>query len=135
VPKLYSDNGSGFASTFLAQYLSQHGIKHTFGTPDHPQGSGKIERFNRRIKEELCLVVYCSPDELKKAVDQAIATYNSTPQESLDHVTPSDVYAGRKEAILQRRKEKKRLTVERRKQYNINMKNKDPDHHRVANSG
>ena len=97
--------------------------------PYHPQGRGKIEQFNRRIKEKLCLVVYCSPDELKKAVDQAIATYNSTPHESLDNVSPEDVYAGRKEAILQRRKEKKRLTLERRKQYNLNMKNKDPDHH------
>jgi len=135
MPKLYSDNGSGFASTFLAQYLCQHGIKHIFGTPYHPQGRGKIERFNRRIKEKLCLVVYCCPDELKKAVDLAIATYNSTPHESLENVSPNDVYAGRKEAILKRRKEKKRLTLERRKQYNLNMKNKGPDHHGVANSG
>ncbi|HMK76175.1 MAG TPA: DDE-type integrase/transposase/recombinase [Thermodesulfobacteriota bacterium] len=135
MPKLYSDNGSGFTSTLLAAYLSQHGIKHIFGTPYHPQGRGKIERFNRRIKEKLCLVVYCSPDELKKAVDQSIATYNSTPHESLDNVTPNDVYAGRREAIIQRRKEKKRLTLERRKQYNLNMKYKGPDHHRVANSG
>ena len=111
MPKLYSDNGSGFASKFLAEYLSQHGIKHIFGTPYHPQGRGKIERFNRRIKEKLCLVVYCSPDELKKAVDQAIATYNSTPHESLDNVSPNDVYAGRKEAILQRRKEKKTIDL------------------------
>ena len=134
MPKLYSDNGSGFTSKFLAEYLCQHGIKHIFGTPYHPQGRGKIERFNRRIKEKLCLVVYCSPDELKKAVDQAITTYNSTPHESLDNVSPNDVYAGRKEAILQQRKEKKQLTLERRKKYNLNMKNKDPDHHEFANS-
>jgi transposase InsO family protein len=59
--------------------LYQHGIKHTFGTPSHPQGRGKIERFNRRIKEKLYLVVYCSANELKKALDQSIATHNSTP--------------------------------------------------------
>lgn len=81
----------------------------------HPQGRGKIERFNRRIKEKLCLVVYYSPDELKRVVEETIATYNRTPLESLDNVSPNDVYAGRKEAILQRRKEKKRLTLERRK--------------------
>ena len=68
-------------------------------------------------------------------VRQAIATYNSIPHESLNNVSLNDVYAGRKEAILQRRKEKKRLTLERRKQYNLNMKNKGPDHHGVANSG
>ena len=134
MPRLYSDNGSGFTSKLLAEYLSQHGIRHIFGTPYHPQGRGKIERFNRRIKEKLCLVVYCSPEELKKVVDETIATYNRTPHESLDNVSPNDVYAGRKEAILHRRKEKKRLTLERRKQYNLNPNNKSPDRHQVANS-
>ena len=134
MPKLYSDNGSGFTSKLLAGYLCQHGIQHIFGTPYHPQGRGKIERFNRRIKERLCLLVYCSPGELKKAVDQAITTYNRTPHESLENVSPNDVYAGRKEAILRSRKEKKRLTLERRKQYNLTMKNKGPDHHEFANS-
>jgi putative transposase len=134
MPRLYSDNGSGFTSKLLAGYLSQHGIKHIFGTPYHPQGRGKIERFNRRIKEKLSLMVYCSPAELKKAVDEAIATYNRTPHESLDNVSPNDVYAGRKEEILERRKEKKRLTLERRKQYNLNPNNQSPDRHQIANS-
>jgi putative transposase len=79
IPKLYSDNGSGSASKVMSDYLHTHGIYHIFGTPYHPQGRGKIERFNRRIKEKLCLVVYCSPDELKKAIDEAIAIYNATP--------------------------------------------------------
>jgi putative transposase len=134
MPKLYSDNGPGFTSKLLAEYLSQHGVKHIFGTPYHPQGRGKIERFNRRIKEKLCLVVYCSPEELKKAVDETIVTYNCTPHESLDNVSPNDVYAGRKEVILQRREEKKRLTLERRKQYNLNPNNQNPDRRRIANS-
>ncbi len=133
MPKLYSDNGSGFTSKLLAEYLSQHGIKHIFGTPYHPQGRGKIERFNRSIKEKLCLVVYCSPEELKKVVDETIATYNRTPHESLDNVSPNDVYAGRKEEILQRRKEKKRLTLERRKEYNLSPNNQNPDRHQAVN--
>jgi putative transposase len=134
MPQLYSDNGSGFTSKLLAEYLSQHGIKHIFGTPYHPQGRGKIERFNRRIKEKLCLVFYCSPDELKRVVDEAIATYNRTPQESPDNVSPNDVYAGRKEVILRRRKEKKRLALERRKQSNLKHNNQSPDRHQIANS-
>src|SRR5208283_1424955 len=89
MPKLYTDNGPGFISEIMENYLTMHGIQHILGTPYHPQGRGKIERFNRRIKEKLCLVVYCSPDELKKAVDQAIATYNSTPHEALDNVSPN----------------------------------------------
>ncbi len=41
-------------------------------------------------KERFCLVVYCSPDELKKAVN------NSTPHESLDYVTPQRRVCGEK---------------------------------------
>lgn len=119
MPSLYTDNGSGFVSDVMSGYLEAHNIRHIFGTPYHPQGRGKIERFNRSIKEKLCLVVYCSPEELKKAVTEAIAIYNATPHESLDNVSPDDVYAGRKEEILKRRQEKKRLTLERRKKYNL----------------
>ena len=130
-PKLYTDNGPGFTSNLMADYLAMHGIKHIFGTPYHPQGRGKIERFNRRIKEKLCLVVYCSPEELKRAIDEAVTIYNQTPHESLANVSPNDVYAGRKEAILKARAEKKRLALERRKQYNLN---RDPNHGQSANS-
>jgi len=133
MPKLYSDNGSGFTSKILAEYLSVHGIKHIFARPYHPQGRGKIERFNRSIKEKVCLMVYCSPDELRKALDEAIAIYNRTPHEALDNVSPNDVYAGRKEVVLQRRQEKKRLTLGRRNHYNLNTKNEHPDQHQGAN--
>ena len=137
MPKLYTDNGSGFSSKVLTEYLSVHGIKHIFGTPYHPQGRGKIERFNRRIKEKVCLMVYCSPRELKKAVDDAITVYNRTAHESLNNVSPNDVYAGRKEVILQKRREKKRFTLERRKQYNLYGRSVNPtdhsDQHQCAN--
>ncbi len=137
MPSLYTDNGPGFISDVMAGYLENHNMRHIFGTPYHPQGRGKIERFNRRIKEKLCLVVYCSPEELKKAVDEAIGVYNQTPHESLDNVSPNDVYAGRKEEILKKRQEKKRLTLERRKQYNLSgniNQNNGPKQHQSANS-
>lgn len=137
MPQLYTDNGPGFVSHIMAAYLAVHGMRHIFGRPYHPQGRGKIERFNRRIKEKLCLVVYCSPAELKRAVKEAITSYNSTPHESLDNVTPNDVYAGRREVILKKRKEKKRLTIERRKRYNLEgrkiTQNDNPDQHQSAN--
>ena len=137
MPALYTDNGPGFISEVMADYLENHKIQHILGTPYHPQGRGKIERFNRSIKERLCLVIYCSPGDLKKAVDEAIGIYNATPHESLDNVSPNDVYAGRKEEILKRRAEKKRLTIERRKKYNLEGKdinqNTGPDQHQAAN--
>jgi len=133
MPALFTDNGSGFSSKVLSGYLLNHNIKHIFSTPYHPQSRGKIERFNRRIKEALCLVVYCSPEELKKAIDKAIEKYNATPHEALKNVSPNDVYAGRKEAILNARREKKRLTMERRKRYNLGSGNNGPTRYQGAN--
>ncbi len=119
MPTFYTDNGPGFSSDVVAGYLSMHGIRHIFGTPYHPQGRGKIERLNRTMKEKVCLVVYTTPTELKAAIAEAFVIYNARPHESLENVSPNDVYAGRKEEILKRRAELKKLTLERRKQYNL----------------
>lgn len=120
-PVLLSDNGSGFISERLGDYLGYHGIRHIFGKPYHPQTQGKIERFNRRIKEGVCMLVYCSPDELRAAISEGIARYNTTPHEALKNVSPEDVYAGRKEAVLQARAEKKAKTLARRKAINLKV--------------
>lgn len=118
-PTLLSDNGPGFTSHILTGYLKAHNIRHIFGKPYHPQTQGKIERFHRSIKERVCLLVYCSPDELKKAIDEAIVSYADTPHTALENVSPRDVYLGKKEEVLRRRAEKKRLTLARRKAYNM----------------
>jgi putative transposase len=118
-PKLLSDNGPGFAGTVLEQYLGVHGIKHLFGRPYHPQTQGKVEHLHKKIKQKVCLLVYCSPEELRQAIVKAVQEYNATPHEALKNVTPNDVYAGRREEILARRAEKKKLTLERRKKYNL----------------
>ena len=122
MPRLLSDNGPGFTSKILNAYLHAHGIEHIFGAPYHPQTQGKIERFQRSIKEKVCLFIYCSPEELKQGIDEAITRYARTPHTALKNVSPLDVYMGRQEGILQRRAEKKRLTLERRKLYNMGYK-------------
>lgn len=120
--QLLSDNGPGFTSRILNEYLHAHGINHIFGKPYHPQTQGKIERFQRSIKERVCLFIYCSPRELKQGIDEAITRYAKTPHTALKNVSPLDVYMGRQEEILQRRAEKKRLTLARRKMYNMGYK-------------
>jgi transposase InsO family protein len=120
-PTLLSDNGSGFISEALATYLGHHGIRHIFGKPYHPQTQGKVERFNRRIKEGVCLLVYCSPDELRAAIKDGIERYNATPHEALKNVSPNDVYAGKKEEVLRARAEKKAKTLARRKAINLKL--------------
>lgn len=122
-PRLLTDNGAGFISDVLSGYLGAHGIKHIFGRPFHPQTQGKVERFNRTAKSKTVnLIVYCSPDELQAALRETVREYNHTPHSSLNNVSPADVYAGRKEEILKRRAELKKLTLERRKMYNLGIR-------------
>jgi putative transposase len=118
-PILLSDNGGAFKSGVLDEHLSNHGIRHIFGKPYHPQTQGKIERLNKRIKEKVCLMVYTSPGELQKAIDEFFETYNATPHEGLKNVSPNDVYDGKRDEVLARRAEIKRRTLERRKKYNL----------------
>jgi len=119
-PVLLSDNGPGFIGGVLSNYLAVHGIKHIFGKPFHPQTQGKVERFNRTTKSKTVnLIVYCSPEELQAALREMVWKYNHTPHSSLNNVSPADVYAGRMEEILKRRAELKKLTLERRKLYNL----------------
>lgn len=117
-PIVLTDNGPAFKGWVLGDYLENRGMKHIFGRPYHPQTQGKVERFNRTIKDYIYVYAYNSPEELQKAIREAVEWYNNRPHEALRNVSPNDVYAGRKEEILQRRAEKKKLTVERRKAYN-----------------
>jgi transposase InsO family protein len=113
-----TDNGSAFKGWVLGDYLENLGIRHIFGKPYHPQTQGKVERFNRTIKDHIYVYTFNSPDELQKAIEEAVEWYNNRPHEALQNVSPNDVYAGRKEQILEARAAKKKLTIERRKAYN-----------------
>lgn len=119
MPRFLSDNGPGFTASILSDYLRMHGIKHIFGKPYHPQTQGKIERFHRSIKEKVCLLVYCSPEELERALGKAIGDYSLSPHKSLRNVSPKDVYEGRQKEILEMREKKKQLTLERRRLCNL----------------
>jgi len=121
-PVILSDNGPAFTGKVTGAYLAMKGIKHIFGRPYHPQTQGKVERFNRTIKGRLYLISYSSPDALREALKEAVDEYNARPHEALKNVCPDDVYAGRKEEILKRREEKKKLTIARRKAYNLGKK-------------
>ena len=117
-PLMLSDNGPGFIGDILSRYLGQHGIRHIFGQPYHPQTQGKVEAVNKKIKGRVKLLVYCSPEALARAVAEAVRIHNETPREALKNVSPNDVYAGRMDEILKRRAELKRLALQKRKEYN-----------------
>ena len=70
------------------------------------------------------LLVYTSPEQLRAAMAEFIEFYNPRRyHEGIGNVTPADVYYGRREEILKRRKEQKQQTLYERFQYNLAQKN------------
>lgn len=120
-PVLLSDNGKCYVSSELKTFLREKGIKPINGKPCHPQTQGKIERYHRTMKNVVKLDNYYSPEELKFALAEFINYYNNQRyHESLNNLTPSDVFFGRDFKILQERIEIKEKTLkERRKNYII----------------
>jgi transposase InsO family protein len=117
-PIVLTDNGPAFKGFVLGDYLENRGMRHIYGRPYHPQTQGKVERVNRTFKDHIYVHEYNSPDELQKALRETADWYNNRPHEAHQNVSPNDVYAGRKEEILQCRAVKKKLTLEKRKTYN-----------------
>lgn len=120
---LLSDNGAGYISRKFNEYLGLVGIKHITAAPYHPQTNGKIERYHLTIKGKLNLVPYDTPSELEEAIRSFVRYYNYYRyHEALKNVTPFDVYSGRQSEILQRRREVKAKTFEKRKRYNSTIR-------------
>jgi len=117
--RLLTDRGSGYQAEAFEDYLCMLGIRHIYCAPHHPQTQGKLERFHETLKARLNLLVYTSPGRLRAAMAAFIDFYNHRRyHEGLDNVTPADVYYGRRQAILARRKERQAATLARRRAYN-----------------
>lgn len=115
-PRLLSDNGSSYISGDLADWLEDHGMDHVRGAPNHPQTQGKIERWHQTLKNRILLENYYLPGALEKAIGAFIEHYNHQRyHESLGNLTPADVYFGRAETILRRRREIKEQTIRKRR--------------------
>jgi putative transposase len=96
--------------------MDEQGMKHIRGKPLHPQTQGKIERYHRTMKNVIKLENYYSPDELRYRLTEFVEYYNHHRyHESIDNLTPADVYYGRKEKRLQERQMIRNTTLRRRK--------------------
>jgi len=122
-PRLLSDNGPCYISGEMSGYLQDNGMTHTRGRPYHPQTQGKIERWHRSMKNQILLNHYYLPGELQEHLQQFVNYYNHERyHESLDNLTPADVFYGRGQAILdQREKIKLNTWAMRRKMHYDNQ--------------
>ena len=115
-PVLLSDNGACYISSELKSYLKDVEIRPIHGRPMHPQTQGKIERYHRSMKNNVKQTNYYYPEQLREAIKKFVNYYNyERYHESLNNLTPADVYYGRGELILQERQRIKKMSLERRR--------------------
>jgi len=123
-PMLLTDNGPAYLSKDLARFLKRKNLEHIRGAPYHPMTQGKIERFHRSMKNVVLLQNYYSPAELEKALAQFVEYYNNERyHESLDNLTPADIYFGKFEEVMTRREEIKRKKLRQRRRQNLQLVN------------
>ena len=93
-PRLLSDNGPSYVSSELGKSLEDKGISHIRGRPYHPMTQGKIERYHRSMKNRILLENYYLPGQLEHSIGEFVDYYNNRRyHESLDNLTPADVYS------------------------------------------
>ena len=115
-PKLLSDNGSSYIAGDLANWLADRKIKHLRGAPYHPMTQGKIERWHQTLKNRILLENYFLPGDLEAQIAAFVDDYNYRRyHESIDNLTPADVYFGRGPTILAQRERIKRQTIAHRR--------------------
>ncbi len=121
--RLLSDNGAGYISRAFRDYLNLVGIRHILAAPFHPQTNGKVERYQQSLKRVVNQLPYELPSQLEQAIADFVDYYNYRRyHKALGNVTPADVLYDRREQILQRRKEVRIRTINRRRDYNEGLR-------------
>jgi transposase InsO family protein len=119
-PRLLSDNGSCYLSGELRDFLQDRQMEHTRSAPYHPMTQGKIERYHRSMKNVVNLQNYFLPSQLEIEIASFVNYYNHQRyHESLDNLTPADVYFGRAKEVLTKRDQIKKQTFQQRRLLNL----------------
>lgn len=115
-PCLLSDNGSCYLSRNLKSFLKSKHMEHTRGAPYHPTTQGRIECYHHSMKNIVKLQNHYSPWELDREIASFVDYYNyHRYHESLDNLTPANIFFGRQKEVLSKREEIKILTLEQRR--------------------
>ena len=101
---------------FRQDALEDQKMDHVRGAPYHPQTQGKIERWHQTLKNRILLENYYLPGDLRLQIDAFVDHYNHRRyHESLQNLTPANVYFGRGQTILKQRERIKQKTIENRR--------------------
>ena len=107
-PRIISDNGPQFIAKEFKEFIRVAGMSHVRTSPYYPQSNGKLERFNRTIKEDA--IRPAAPDDVEHArrvVDQYIEHYNRVRLHgALNYIAPLDFMAGHAPKIWAERDQK-----------------------------
>lgn len=91
-------------------------MQHVRGAPHHPQTQDKIERWHQALKNRIPLENYHLPTDLERQVGAFVEHYNHHRyHESIDNLTPTDVYFSRAQTILAERQSIKLATIATRR--------------------
>lgn len=100
-PRIISDNGPQFIAKEFKEFIRICGMTHVRTSPYYPQSNGKLERFNRTIKEDA--IRPACPSSLEEAIrvtEKFIDHYNRVRLHSaLGYIAPLDAMAGRSQQI------------------------------------
>ena len=89
----------------------------------HPQTQGKIERYHRTMKNVVKINHFYHSEELVEALEKFVEDYNNKRyHESLKNLPPADVYFGRSEQILEKRRQIKSDSIRKRRQLYFQQK-------------
>lgn len=107
-PRIISDNGPQFIAKEFKEFIRICGMTHVRTSPYYPQSNGKLERFNRTIKEDA--IRPASPSSFEEALrvtEKFIDHYNHVRLHSaLGYIAPLDAMAGRSQQIWAERDRK-----------------------------
>ena len=82
-----------------------------------------MERYQQSLKRVVNQLPYELPSQLEQAIADFVDYYNYRRyHKALGNVKPADVLYGRREEILERRKEVQIQTINRRRDYNLSLR-------------
>jgi transposase InsO family protein len=95
ITHVLTDRGSCFTADGFERACAELGVAHRRTKPYTPQTNGMLERFNRRIQDEVLCITIHSHRALEELLRGFAPAYNARRQRVLDGLSPDQVIAMR----------------------------------------